>query len=88
MPQHDPPAARRCHRAAWLRFPNPLASDAPNEMAELMLTLNCAAARRVAPASTAAITRSRKSSEYAFAIPTPKSRGSESYIHNQLKIPS
>jgi hypothetical protein len=51
-------------------------------MAELMLTLNCtAAARRVAPDSTAAITRSRKSSEYAFAILTPTSRVSESYIH-------
>jgi len=54
-------------------------------MAELMLTLNCtAAARRVAPASTAAITRSRKSSEYAFVILTPKSRVPESYTYYEL----
>src|SRR5712671_5095121 len=47
-------------------------------MAELTLTLNCAAAaRRVAPASTAAITRSRRSSEYAFVIPIPPNRGSQ-----------
>src|SRR5712671_6913271 len=47
-------------------------------MAELTLTLNCAAAaRRVAPASTAAITRSRRSSEYAFIIPIPLNRGSQ-----------
>src|SRR4051794_5491638 len=47
-------------------------------MAELTLTLNCAAAaRRVAPASTAAITRSRRSSEYAFVILTPPNRGSQ-----------
>src|SRR5215216_370102 len=47
-------------------------------MAELTLTLNCAAAaRRVAPDSTAAITRSRRSSEYAFVIPIPPNRGSQ-----------
>src|SRR5205085_2333570 len=47
-------------------------------MAELTLTLHCAAAaRRVAPDSTAAITRSRRSSEYAFVIPIPPNRGSQ-----------
>jgi hypothetical protein len=55
-------------------------------IAELTLTLNwVAAARRVAPASTAAITRSRRSSEYAFVIPIPLYRVDQNRkIHNPL----
>jgi hypothetical protein len=54
-------------------------------IAELTLTLKWAAAAcRVAPASTASTTRSRKSSEYDFGIPTPKSSAIESHALNSL----
>ena len=43
---------------------------------ELTLTLNCAAAAcRVAPVATASTTRSRRSREYALAMPTPNTEG-------------
>jgi hypothetical protein len=53
-------------------------------IAELALTLNClAAACRVTPASIVSITRSRKSPEYNFGIPTPNIEGHR-IAHPQL----
>jgi hypothetical protein len=88
MPAEGLSAADYCRLAEECLSLAALTKD-PEKASELVKTgddyLRCAASRRDAPASTASITRSRKSSEYGFGIScAPRGRISDArFVHRR-----